>query len=175
VAIAILVAVAGFLATSRSVRRGVGLSPGTAADRESLWSWTELWRAWRRRLAHLRRRWLRQVRIGVAPAGSGRSRGDPDTRERAGGPRALYRRLLALGRESGLTRIPAQTPQEYLGAWREALPGPEEAGILTAAYERARYGQTGDGQTEGAGSRADTELRPVLDRLARRLAQLERG
>jgi Domain of unknown function (DUF4129) len=133
----VLAVVAAFLVTSSGARAVILPRTRRGPERESLWSWSTFWRALRGWLSGLGRR-LR-VALPGAPADQPRT----PTGAAAGaasGVRALYRRLLALGRANGLPRAGAQTAQEYFHSWRQALPGEEDAGALTAAYERARYG-----------------------------------
>ena len=150
---------AAFLLTARRSGDAAPPLPRAVAGRESLWSWSDLPRAWRRWLAGLRRRWP------AAPVADGAAAARVVLPEGPQGTRALYRRFLALGRASGLPRGAPQTPREYLGAWRDVLPGEDEAGALTGAYERARYGRP------GAPAAGPAELQPRLDRLRRLVAR----
>jgi hypothetical protein len=153
----ILLGVAGaFLFTARRAGDAAAPLPGPAAGRESLWSWADVRRAVRRWLGGLLRRRRRPPPATASGAG-----GEAGGERASAGMRPLYRRFLALGRVSGLPRAPAQTPEEYLAAWRAALPGAAEAGALTGAYERVRYGPPGGSGRPPAG------LGQALDRLRR--------
>lgn len=75
--------------------------------------------------------------------------------------RAAYRALLRWAREHGLPRAPAETPAEFARRLAAVLPaGAPDYQVLTAAYERARYG--------GQPTRPDdvARLRASLARLA---------
>ena len=127
-----------FLLSSRTVRRareGVGVG---APEREALSTWTLL-------LDDLRSLWralLRRVRARAAAlAGTLPLPGvDVPPASDAADAREAYRELLTLGRSNALPRRPHETPDEYLTSWAAALPAEAEAGELTAAYVRARYG-----------------------------------
>jgi hypothetical protein len=132
----VLVVVAAFLATSGGVRAVPLPRRRRGPERESLWSWPAIWGDLREWLSGLGRR-LRAARPGAFHS----ARPPPSTQDASGsGVRALYRRMLALGRDNGLPRAGAQTAREYFQSWRQVLPGEEDARALTAAYERARYG-----------------------------------
>ncbi len=161
----VLAVLAGFLATSGGARAIALPRRRQGPERESLWSWSTFWHALRTWLSGLGRR----LRVALPGAPSGPSRLPPAGASGAGpGVRAIYRRLLALGRDNGLPRSEAQTAREYFHSWRHALPGEEDAGALTAAYERVRYGRS-----EEIPPTAD-DLKGHLERLGQTLSRQPR-
>jgi hypothetical protein len=59
--------------------------------------------------------------------------------------RHIYANLVRMAANAGYPRRQAQTPYEYLGTLREALPGSEEdVTVITEAYIQAHYGQLPD-------------------------------
>lgn len=59
--------------------------------------------------------------------------------------RGLYLQLLAIARQRGRPRRPAETPQELLAPLAELFPGGEAAlQLLTDGFEQARYGGIAD-------------------------------
>lgn len=141
VGLAALLAVYAFLSTARAVQRGQEERLADGIERSSVWSWQQVGRDLRSLLRQLINRlrgqgaaavaalpWLGSVARSRALAAEGED------------PRAVYRRVLLLGRAHNLPRRASQTPHEYLASWQEALPGGDEAARITAAYSRARYG-----------------------------------
>jgi hypothetical protein len=155
----VLLGVAGaFLLSTRRHGGTVAPPPGLVAGRESLWSWADVRRAVRRWLGGLLRRRPRSPAAGAGPAGAVTGGERPSA-----GMRVLYRRFLALGRASGLPRAPAQTPGEYLAAWQATLPGEDEAGALTGAYERVRYDRPREsGRPPSGSAQAFERLRRLI-------------
>jgi hypothetical protein len=153
---------AAFLLTSRVAQRHPTHGGPAGEERESLWSWRAAWLTfliWARRLLA---RWRER---GVALAGAVSRAGSVARAQgqSAEDVRAVYRRVLALGRAHGLPRQTAQTPHEYQAAWRAALPGGPEVEELTDAYEQVRYGNPA-----GLAPRAES-LQAALARLRERL------
>jgi len=63
--------------------------------------------------------------------------------------RKIYASLLALAEQRGISRLPAQTPLEYLPELRRTFPGwGAELQALTRAYVDAHYGQLPDTRAE---------------------------
>jgi hypothetical protein len=134
---AAVVAVA-FLASAKLTQREPSETSGETAERAGVWSWCEALVSARALLSRvLSRLWGRRLITTLAET----ARGTGGTRpERITDARGAYRTLLRLGRSEHLERRAAQTPAEYLAAWRAELPAELEATELTGRYERARYG-----------------------------------
>ena len=153
-ALVVAVVVYAFLASARVVRRVRRDAEGAVPRSEALGGWSLLLADLRGALRELLRRIRRRgalLAAGVAMPGV--LRGTPRAPEIADA-RGAYRALLTLGRGQGVARRPAQTPDEYLVAWRAELPEEEAAAELTGAYRRARYGlrsqpETPPGQLRG--------------------------
>jgi len=63
--------------------------------------------------------------------------------------RRIYTNLLRLAADAGYPRATSQTPYEYLGTLRRALPDNEaDVRLITEAYVNARYGQVPDTREE---------------------------
>jgi hypothetical protein len=85
----------------------------------------------------------------------------------AGSVRRLYRDVLAAAAKRGLSRLKAETPDEYASRLASAVgDGAERADVttLTNAYDTARYGER-----EPEREQADT-LRDLAQRLTRKIA-----
>lgn len=136
--------------------------------RESVWSWPDLWAAFRDALSQWGRRLLgRRQRptqtmgwTGAAPR-----RDEPAVRS----VRAIYRQLLQWTAAHGIRRKADQTPYEYLDDLRQALPGSQqEVDTITGAYVWARYSPRAPGVDEVEA------LAAAWDRLRQRLEAWER-
>ena len=120
------------------VRRAREHGPAGGPVRESLSAWrlllNDLRAAWRALLSRLRVRAaaLAAALPGAVGVGAAHANDARDARE-------AYRALLVLGCAHAVPRRAHQTPDEYLGAWRAALPAAGEAAELTVTYTRARY------------------------------------
>ena len=106
--------------------------PSFEEERASVWSRDEARAGWRALLGALSARLRRPMR-----------RRDDDEQGAPRTIRAAYRRLLRRGATLGLPRGVAETPQEYLARLRHRpIPAERDAALLTAAYMRARYGDS---------------------------------
>ncbi|MDI6772444.1 MAG: DUF4129 domain-containing protein [bacterium] len=95
-------------------------------DHESVWSVREMLRGLAGRLPRLGRR---------------QEDDDGPSAPAVGAIRRIYRELLGLGAGLGAPRYAWATPREHEPRLREVLPGSvAEVELLTAAYERVRYG-----------------------------------
>lgn len=139
-ALAVILIVFAFLATSRAVRRAAREPSAAYPERQPVGGWglllADLRAALRALLRHLRSRGASLAATLPVPTA---------WRPRTAAPaiddaRAAYRALLALGREQSVPRRPQETPDEYLVTWSQALPAETEAAELTGVYRAARYG-----------------------------------
>ena len=149
--------VAGLLALATLVltlfylqRRRRRQRPGRTGEmRESIFTWHLLADDLRSFLASLLGRLRRPA---AAPAAA-----PPRAESAAGGAldlRAVYRRLQRLGAHLGWPRRPGQTPRQYRGTLAALLPGGDRhVALITAAYERLRYGPEAPGEAEVAAAR----------------------
>jgi len=134
-----LVIVAVFLVLLLTIRRWrLGLEPTTDVWRESVWSSREvgagLLRGLRRnlrRLTHLFSGRERRRAFSIATI------------------RRIYASLMELADRRGASRLPAQTPFEYLSTLGQVFPGWDaELRLLTRAYVDAHYGLAPDTEAE---------------------------
>ena len=132
--VVVAIALVVLLILSRTISR-VGLPRHELPfeeERASVWSRDEARAGWRALLGALGARLRRPAR-----------RRDDDERGAPRTIRAAYRQLLRRGATLGLPRAATETPQEYLGRLRHwPIPAERDAALLTAAYMRARYGDS---------------------------------
>ncbi len=138
VLIAILALVLFVLMRTLGRRRVLGAG-GVEEVRESIWSSAEFWRGLRRLFQRLLDRLLGR-RLGARP--SYLSLLEKGEAYRASlSIRQIYARLLAWAAQHGLPRRPEETPYEYLGDLRRALPeATPDLRTITEAYVQVRYG-----------------------------------
>ena len=154
---------AALYATSRVVWRGrEPESDRVEAERESLWSWRDLWRSLLHRVGQmLRHPHATSIETEATLTADATLLEPPITRD----ARQAYRQMLAIGRAHGVAREPAETPGEYYDRWRTALPGEAEVGALTSAYETVRYA------APGVAPKQTGALAGLLARLTERLGR----
>lgn len=147
--LAALITAAWFLLRLRR-RAGTDLDDDAEEVRVSLGFWSNLWSDLRGLL-----------RGGKVPdPGGGTVSGAEEDGVTPGSPRWLYRRLQALGRQSGRARGPGETPAVYAAALAGHLPHAAEAArAVTAVYSQARYGP--EPPAEAAVAAAAAELDSV--------------
>jgi len=138
VAIAILALIL-FLLMRTLRRRRVRGAGGVEEIRESIWSSAEFWRGlrrlWQRLLDRLfgRRPVARPSYLSLLEKG--------EAYRASLSIRQIYARLLAWAAQHGLPRRPEETPYEYLGDLRRALPAATpDLRTITEAYVHVRYG-----------------------------------
>ena len=161
-----LLALYAFLSTARAVQREHEEQVAKGIERSSVWSWQQVGRDLRRAVRQLWDRLLGRGKAAVAAVpwlgGVVTSRG---VARDGADVRAVYRRVLFLGKTHDLPRRASQTPDEYLASWQSALPGGADASRITAAYSRARYGP----------ACVPAELPEPSEHLTRLLTRLERA